>query len=102
MKVKTWFLLVAGVAIVHFGLSILSIYQGLIIFSSATTPGEIFWETVMEVFLFPADVLVSSVAGQWGQTLLIAANSLLWGCVLATSYVAWRARRGRSAHDTSA
>ena len=94
MKGRTRFLQVAGVvALVQFGLSILSIYNGLIIFHSASTPGEVFWETTMEVMLFPADVLITSVAGQWGQTLMIAANSVLWGCVLTGLYYGWRGRR---------
>ncbi|HUI09661.1 MAG TPA: hypothetical protein VL221_04985 [Bacteroidota bacterium] len=85
-----WAAIVGGL---HFALSLLAIYNGFIIFRSAETPWEVFWETAMEVFLFPADVLVRTVTDQWGQTLIIIANSLFWGCVIVGLIFAWRKRR---------
>jgi len=93
------FLLTAAiVGLVHFGFALLSIYNGFIIFRSAVTPWEVFWETAMEVMLFPADVLITGVADQWAQTLAMAGNSLLWGCVLTAIYYAWRVMRSGSAN----
>jgi len=91
------FLLVAGaVAVVHFSLSILSISEGMTIFRSAATPGERFWELTMEGLLFPADVLITTTGGQWAQTMAIAGNSFLWGCVISSVYHARRARSPRT------
>ena len=91
------FLLTAAVVgLVHFGFTLLSIYNGFIIFRSAVTHWEVFWETTMDVMLFPADVLITGVADQWVQTLAVAGNSLLWGCVLTAMYYSWRAMRRRS------
>ena len=93
------FLIIAGtVSVVHFALSILSIFEGFTIFRSAATPGEIFWEKTMEVMLFPADVLFTSAGSQWAQTVAIAGNSVLWGCVVAAAWQIVRAKRRDGRH----
>jgi len=88
-------LLVAACAVVHAGITLLTISQGLIIFRGPSTPAEKFWDGAMQVMLFPGSMLLDAVHGNAGQVVLVIANSLLWGMVLAWLVVHWRKRRVR-------
>jgi hypothetical protein len=68
----------------HFSLSMLAIFNGFIIFRAPSTASEIFWQCVMNVLLFPANVLLKGTGDNWTQTFAIILNSLVWGIAFAT------------------
>lgn|GEM_PF-2841187 len=82
-------------AVLHFGLLVLALYNGLIIWSGPTTPWEIFWSHLLEILLFPMDLFTWSPLSNGVQALLFGLTSLLWGSALAVLFVRVRNVRRR-------
>lgn len=78
---KKKFIIIIVFGIVHFIISIISIFNGMTIFSGPKTNSEIFWSFIMNITLFPLNILLRnlSFANQWMQTLIILLNSLICG-----------------------
>jgi hypothetical protein len=74
----------------HFGLTMLTMCKGFIIFRSPTTASEIFSVGAMAVLLFPSDLLYGIVLDTWGQSILIFLNDLLWGIVFTFLFLRWQ------------
>jgi len=77
-------------SIIHFILTMITIYNGFIIFRSPSTPSEIFWDGAMNVMLFPANIISWGSASEWIQTLIIIINSLFWGVLITGLYLQLR------------
>jgi hypothetical protein len=77
----------------HFGLTMLAIFHGFIIFRNPSSPWEIFWASAMVVLLFPSVLLNGIVLNTWSQTILMLLNSLLWGTALTFLFLWWRKSR---------
>ncbi|HWW01360.1 MAG TPA: hypothetical protein VNZ64_16810 [Candidatus Acidoferrum sp.] len=80
-------------AVIHFGLMVLAIYNGFVIFRGPSTPSEIFWDRAMQVLLFPGSLLIRIVSDKLGQSVLMVLNSLLWGAIFGSIYVKLRKSR---------
>jgi hypothetical protein len=74
----------------HFGLTMLAIFKGFIIFRGPSSASEIFWANAMLVLLFTSDLLNGIVLDTWSQTFLMLLNSLLWGTALTFLFLWWR------------
>lgn len=83
----------ALITIVHFGLTILATYGSFTIFRGPSTPTETFWDHVLGVLQFPGRLLFEVSGDDLFQAIIWGANSLLWGCVLAYSFVLWKKSR---------
>jgi hypothetical protein len=83
--------LITGV--IHFGLVVLSLYNGVIIFRSPTTASEIFWADAIRVLLFPIDVIFKGVYNDWVQAGIFILNSLLWGYLISLLILRLRKKR---------
>jgi hypothetical protein len=81
-------------ALVHFLLLWLAMYESFAIFKGPSTPGEIFWDRVAGVLLFPASLLIALVDNSTTESVLMGLNSLLWGFLIALCFLAWR--KGKS------
>jgi len=90
---RLWLILLF--AALHFGLLVLALYNGFVIWSGPTTPWEIFWSHALEVLLFPLDLFPWPPMSTWVQAVFYSLNSLLWGAALAFLFVLLRnMRRG--------
>lgn len=74
-------------SIIHFCLTMLALANGFIIFRGPSTANEIFWASLMNVLLFPANILPLGSGTQWEQTLAIVLNSFIWGMVFTALYL---------------
>lgn len=72
---------------IHFGLTIISLFNGFIIFRSPTTQREIFWSNAMFILLFPANVIVTEYSSEFVQTLAMIFNSIFWGTAITILFV---------------
>jgi len=87
---KKFIILTLIFAVIHFVMSIASIYNGFIIFRSPSTPTEIFWARAMSVMLFPANIISQGSANELIQTLIILFNSLFCGALIAFMYLVFQ------------
>lgn len=83
------------VAIAHFGLLVLAIRASFTIFTGPSTAGEVFWDHVVGVLLFPGSLLFQVMADDLSRAVIWGLNSLLWGFILAYCYLAWRKVRAK-------
>lgn len=74
-------------SIIHFISSMITIYNGFIIFHGPSTPSEIFWACAMSVMIFPANIIFEGSASELVQTIAIILNSLFWGAFIAGIYL---------------
>jgi hypothetical protein len=74
--------------VIHFSFSIISIFNGFVIFNGPSTTSENIWSEIMNILLFPMNVILSNVntSNQLLQTLLILINSFIWGIVFGMIY----------------
>lgn len=84
---KKFIILTLIFALIHFVMSMVSIYNGFIIFRSPSTPSEIFWARAMSIMLFPANILFHGSANELIQTLIILFNSIFCGALIAGLYL---------------
>lgn len=78
-------------AVIHFCITMVTIYNGFIIFRAPTTTSEIFWTEAMNIMLFPANILFQGSGNKLEQTLAIIFNSLVWGSVFSAVYlILWK------------
>lgn len=91
------FRLILLFAALHFGVLVLALYNGLVIWTGPTTPWEIFWAHALEVLLFPLDLFRWPPMSTWVQTVFFSLNSLVWGTVFAFlfTWIEKSRRRGR-------
>lgn len=73
--------------VIHCILTVISIYNGVIIFRTATTPSEIFWDRAMNIMLFPVSLMLQGSASEWLQILAIILNSIFWGILFAVIFL---------------
>lgn len=75
-------------AIVHFIFSIISVLNGMTIFSGPKTNTEIFLSYLMNILLFPLNILLRNVSfvNLWAQTIIIFLNSLISGGLFSIIY----------------
>jgi len=94
IRVRTIFLAIICAA-VHFGLTLLAVSNGFLLFRGPSTANEIFWNYAMQVLLFPAFFLFRIVDNSDFQIILAIFNILLWGTIVAFLFLNWRKFRTR-------
>ena len=89
---KRFFIYSIIFTVIHFTLTMISIYNGLIIFRTASTPVEIFWDRVMNAMLFPVSIVFQGSTSELVQTLSIILNSIFWGILFAVALLSLQKR----------
>ena len=62
--------------------------NGMTIFSGPKTNSEIIWSIIMNIFLFPLNIILQnySTENQWHQTIIIYLNSVICGGIFSILY----------------